>query len=82
MGLVELRPLGVDPSFFSCCAQGPEPSVQVFDSGTRRKGLPKGLERRLDWGVPVRLSPVGALVGLSVGWFNTNDAIFHQLIVS
>ena len=60
--------------------------MQVFDSGTRRKGLPKGLGRRLGWGVPVRLSPVRALVGSSVGWlagrFNTNDAIFHQLIVS
>ena len=67
VGLVELRSLGINPSFFSCGAKGPEPSLQVFGSGTRRKGLPKGLERRLDWGVPVRLSPVRALVRSFVG---------------
>ena len=40
MGLGELRSLGINPSFFSCGAKGPEPSLQVFGSGTRRKGEP------------------------------------------
>ena len=53
VGSSELSPLGVDPSFLLCLAWGPEPSLWVFGSGTRGKGLSKELERRPDWEVRV-----------------------------